>query len=262
LAATVGSLTGFARFGTQDQILGLCRHVHSGGSCKSEAVTPALLIHIAAGGTAILSGAAAVWARKGDNLHRAFGTVFFLCMLVMSAVGAYLATVMPHTSVVPREPTIMVGVFTFYLVATAWAAVKRSPGQVGLFERVAMVVAAGAAACFVALGFVAATGANAPPPPGITPYFVFASFAAFAAAADFSMIARGGLTGVNRIARHLWRMCFAFFFATSFFFVGQQKVMPTVLHGSPVLLALALAPLALMIFWLIRVRFGERFRSP
>ena len=48
------------------------------------------------------------------------------------------------------------------------------------------------------------------------------------------------------------------FFAAAFFFLGQQKVMPRSLHGSPLLTALATAPLAVMIFWLVRVRWTNR----
>jgi hypothetical protein len=93
------------------------------------------------------------------------------------------------------------------------------------------------------------------------PYFVFASFAAFGAALDLRMILRGGISGAPRIARHLWRMCFALFFATSFFFIGQQKVMPASVRGSPWLFIPALAPLALMVFWLVRVRFTRWYSS-
>jgi hypothetical protein len=55
-------------------------------------------------------------------------------------------------------------------------------------------------------------------------------------------------------------MCFALFFATSFFFLGQQKVMPAFMHGSPILFVPALAPLVLMIFWLVRVRRINGFK--
>jgi hypothetical protein len=75
------------------------------------------------------------------------------------------------------------------------------------------------------------------------------------------MILRGGISGAQRIARHLWRMCFALFFAAAFFFLGQQQVLPKVIRGSPFLVVLALAPLILMIFWLFRVRFSKRFKS-
>jgi hypothetical protein len=71
------------------------------------------------------------------------------------------------------------------------------------------------------------------------------------------VIMRGGGVGESRIARHLWRMCLALFFAAAFFFLGQQKVTPPFLRGSPVLVMLAVAPLALMVVWLVRVRLTK-----
>jgi hypothetical protein len=50
-------------------------------------------------------------------------------------------------------------------------------------------------------------------------------------------------------------MCFAFFIATGSFFLGQQKVMPVAVRDSPILFVLAFAPFAVMLFWLVRVRF-------
>jgi hypothetical protein len=44
-------------------------------------------------------------------------------------------------------------------------------------------------------------------------------------------------------------------------FIGQQKVMPEFKHGSPIPYALGVAPFALMIFWTIRVRLTEWYRS-
>jgi len=52
-------------------------------------------------------------------------------------------------------------------------------------------------------------------------------------------------------------MCFAFFIATGSFFLGQQKVMPHAVRGSPVLFVLAFAPFAVMLFWLVRIRFSK-----
>jgi hypothetical protein len=89
-------------------------------------------------------------------------------------------------------------------------------------------------------------------------YFILASFGAFAAALDLKVILRGGISDTQRIARHPWRMCFALLFTSAFFFLGQQKVMPAFMQGSPVLFVPALAPLVLMEFCLFRVRF--RFR--
>ena len=90
--------------------------------------------------------------------------------------------------------------------------------------------------------------------------YLATAVAALAAALDLNMILRGGLSGAARVARHLWRMCVALFIATGSFFLGQQQVFPAALRGSPILLLLALAPLAVMIFWLLRVRLGGRTR--
>ena len=51
------------------------------------AMTPALIVHVGAGAIAFFSGAAALFSRKGARLHRAFGTVFFLSMPTVSALG-------------------------------------------------------------------------------------------------------------------------------------------------------------------------------
>jgi uncharacterized membrane protein len=204
---------------------------------------------------AILSGAAALSVRKGERLHRAFGNVFFVSMLTMSAFATYLSIV--------RQPGTIVGaIFTFYLVATAWATVKRKEGSVGLFEKVAFFVAAGCAAAEMILGIQAT---NSPKgqflgyPAGL--YFAFGSIATLAAALDLKVILRGGISGAPRIARHVWRMCLALFMASGSFFLGQQKVMPAFIHGSPILVLLGVAPLLFMIFWLCRVLFTSAYKK-
>ena len=96
---------------------------------------------------------------------------------------------------------------------------------------------------------------------GSGPIFALAAFCLLAGLLDLKAILRT-LTPVQRIARHLWRMCFAFFFATGSFFLGQQQVLPAAMRGgTPLQLALAFAPFALMAFWLVRVRIGQRFRA-
>src|SRR5688572_14274691 len=47
--------------------------------------------------------------------------------------------------------------------------------------------------------------------------------------------------GSRRVARHLWRMCFALFVATGSFFLGQMKFIPEPVRIVPLLLVLALA---------------------
>lgn len=55
-------------------------------------------------------------------------------------------------------------------------------------------------------------------------------------------------------------MCAGLTLASGSFFLGQQKFLPASLHNSPLLFLPVLAPLAVMAFWLIRVRLTNRFR--
>lgn len=217
---------------------------------------PTVIVHIAAGGMGLLSGAAALAFRKGDGLHRAAGTVFFVAMLIMSAIGAGMAALKPD------RITTFVGIITFYLVATSWVTVRRPPGEIGRFETGGFFVALGIMAADLIFGWQGLTS-----PHGRidgAPYqtaFVFAAVAAIAAVSDLTVIRRLGVSGAPRIARHLWRMCVALLIAALSFFLGQQKVMPPSIRGSPILFMPVLAPLVLMVFWLLRVRFTKAFRS-
>jgi hypothetical protein len=71
------------------------------------------------------------------------------------------------------------------------------------------------------------------------------------------VILNRGITGAPRIARHLWRMCLALFVAVGSFFLGQQRVMPEYMQGSPWLSVPPLAVLATMLFWLLKLRFAK-----
>jgi uncharacterized membrane protein len=219
-------------------------------------MSPAVIVHVSAGCLAILAGAVAVSVRKGERRHRAFGKAFVVAMLVMGFFATYL-------SIVKQPGTIAGGILAGYLVATAWMTVRREEGRVGRFEAVAMFVALGCVAIEYAFGVMAMrnpTGRAFGYPSAL--FLVFGSIAALAAAGDWRMIRRGGVSGSQRIARHVWRMCFALLLAAGSFFLGQQKVMPLAVRGSPVLIVLGLAPLALMILWLIRVRLGAANRKP
>lgn len=142
--------------------------------------------------------------------------------------------------------------------------VKRKEGTVGQLERGAALFACGATVIALMFGAQALSDPNSSlnasaPSPAV--FFVFAAISALAAALDFRVIRRGGLTGAPRIARHAWRMCLGLFIATGSFFLGQQKVMPVWMRGSPILLALGFAPLVLLAFWLIRIRFTNAFKQ-
>ena len=206
-----------------------------------------LALHIGAGLLALLSGTVAAAARKGGKLHARAGTWFLGSMLLLGATASILE---PFRSP-PGSP--LVGIFVCYFVLTSWVAARRRDGRTGRFELVAGLVAVAFAAATAWGGLTGATT-----PAGRGPVFILAGLCLLAGLGDLNAALRRTLTSAQRISRHLWRMCFAFFIATGSFFLGQQQVMPSAVRGSPILFVLAFAPFALMAFWLVRVRLAKR----
>jgi hypothetical protein len=90
---------------------------------------------------------------------------------------------------------------------------------------------------------------------------VAAGLSALAGLSDIRAFLRRRLTPAQRISRHLWRMCFAFFIATGSFFLGQQDILPAAVRGSPILFLLGFAPFGVMVWWLVRIRFAKVLRN-
>jgi len=224
-----------------------------------DAVQAILVTHVGSGMVGLASGATALIARKGAWLHRAAGNVFFPSMLVMAGVGAIVAPFLPK----PEWTSSVAGLVTFYLVASAWMTVRRKEGTIGRFELAALafpltVVAADAMFIVAAAHSPTGTVDGAPVPA----FYVFGLVGTIAAAGDLKMILRRGISGVPRIARHLWRMCTALFVASASLFLGQPQVFPASIRHSGILFVPALAPLAALVFWMIRVRLtGWRARE-
>lgn len=203
-----------------------------------------VVIHIVMGTTSILSGGAALLFRKGEGPHRAAGTVFFLAMLAMAGSASIVAVLRWQTL------NIVAATLTLYMVATAWHAAKRQDGRAGVFEFAAAFVALAVAANAFVLGSIGNKTAD-------PIFYIFAGIAALSAVLDWSVSVRS-ISGAHRIARHLWRMCFAMFVATGSFFLGQQKIMPEWMRGSPLLFVPVVLVLGAMVFWLVRVWSGRK----
>ncbi len=210
---------------------------------------PVLIIHVAFGAIAVLSGITALLSRKGARLHRTAGAIFFASMLTSAAAGVYIALTKPEMI------TLLAGCFTIYLVATAWITVKRKPKEIGGIELVATLGALAIGVAGLSFGIEAQNSVS-----GLKdgysaePYFFFGALALLAVAADVSVLIRRGVTGRQRIARHLWRMSFALYIATGSAFTGPgAQAFPEQIRGS-ILLTLPENTIALlMMFWLIRV---------
>jgi uncharacterized membrane protein len=217
-----------------------------------------LMLHITGGSVAMIAGAVALIARKGDPLHRAAGTTFFLAMLLTASIGAVVAPFLTDG----QRPNTVAGVLTFYLVLTAWTTVRRQDG-VGSFAVLGFFVALGSAIAGVLFALEAQaspTGTIDDSPPQAFLFFMIVG--GFAAAGDLKVILQGGISGAPRIARHLWRMCVGLFIAAGSFFLGQPQVFPPSLRGSVWLFVPVFTPLVVMLFWMIRVRLTNWYRAP
>lgn len=209
----------------------------------------ALAVHIAGGVTALATGVAAMFARKGGPSHARCGSWFFFSMIVMATTATGLALLEPD------RLSAVAGVLTLYLICTSWRAATERSGQPALFEYAATSIAVGCVGADIWLGMIALGNPDGELDGNAsTAYFVFAGLAALAVALDVNIFVRGKLARQQRIGRHLWRMCVAYFLAATSLFLGQQDDVFPFMIGSPILFLPSLATLAFMLFWIVRNR--------
>ncbi|MEA2705728.1 MAG: hypothetical protein QOH22_516 [Gemmatimonadaceae bacterium] len=214
-----------------------------------------LPVHIIAGSIAIIAGFISVFAVKGLKLHRKSGIVFVYAMVVLSLTGALIATLkhQPHN--------IVGGSLAFYMVITALLTVRPRDQRSRWINVAAFVLglAVGTAAIKIGLDALnSPSGTSGGVPYGMM--FLFGAVAMLAAVGDIRMMRAGGMEGAQRIARHLWRMCFSLFIASGSFFLGQAKVIPKPIRILPLLAIPAILPVVLMLYWLARVLFTKWYR--
>jgi uncharacterized membrane protein len=218
-------------------------------------MTPEVIFHASAGALGLISGAAALLARKGERVHRVAGTVFFVVMLTTAGSGALLGVANGEIS------NTIAGTLTVYFIATSWATVRRAERSIGWFEIGAMIFAAlgSAAAFYVAYDSVQKGTALL----GGIPFYGFSAVAGMCALFDLSVVLRRGLAGPQRIARHLWRMCLGFFVAVGSFIPGQMQAFPESVQNLPLLVLFipAFSVVGLMLIWLAIVLGTRRFAS-
>jgi hypothetical protein len=156
---------------------------------------------------------------------------------------------------------IPAALMTAYLVITGLITVRPLPSRARWVSIGLMLVAIVVALVDLNFGFEAlANGGKRQGIPAF-PFLMFGVVGLLASAGDYQMIRAHGLRGAARLARHLWRMCFALFIAALSFFLGQAKVIPKPVR-IPALLALpVLAVLVTMLYWLWRVRIRRSLRG-
>lgn len=210
----------------------------------------ALVVHILAGSLGLVAGFVALYSTKGATLHRRAGMVFVYVMLAMTGTGGLIAIVRGAAPGI----NVPAAVLTAYLVVTGLATVRPPARWARTLNVGAMAVGLGVG--FVSLTFgleAVANGGTRDDMPAF-PFFLFGVVGVLGSVLDLRVIRGGPPVGRARLARHLWRMCFALFIATMSFFLGQADQIPEVLR-IPALLALpVIAVPVTMFYWLWRVR--------
>ena len=217
-----------------------------------------LPIHIAAGGLAMVLGAVALLVKKGGTIHRRSGLLFVYAMLVMGTTAAILGF-LKHG---PTDGNVLAGVMVAYFVGTALTTVRPVSSWTRGINLAAVTVAVGLAL----YDFVTCVKAFDRPGlgPGGVSYrtifvmtFIFGTVMTLAAAGDLRILRSGLPRGGRRLARHLWRMCFALFIAAgSFFSIPERvaRVLPEPFTTGPMRALPILLLFAAMFYWLWRVR--------
>ncbi|MFL0801130.1 MAG: hypothetical protein K6L80_11805 [Agarilytica sp.] len=215
-----------------------------------------LIIHIVFGCIGLSSAILAFAAPKGFFLHRISGKTFAISMFIMGVSGAIVAYL------VERPESIISGFIVCYLVITSWGTLLRSPGQTGIFETLALISVLFIASTAGYFGIIILNGAIFPNSEFSAGFYFFQmGLALFFAALDIRVILRGGVSGSQRIARHIWRMCFALFIASTALFLGNPQVFPESVRDSFVLAIPTLTIIALSAYWVIRVLFSSTYAS-
>lgn len=213
--------------------------------------------HLIAGAISVVAGFLSMLFRKGSRLHRIAGKTFFYTMLILCFSGFYLSTTRS------LQFTFFLAFFSTYLLLTGWYAISRKSATATVFDRLGFfsISAAGLLALVIAsIGwlFELKHPSTEPPYPA---YLVFLVFAGILAYGDYKLIKQAGISGINRLARHLWRMSFSMLIATTIFFQGNSHVLPEILRNEIVLTSPIVLVIGFMVFWLLRVRPSKSSRS-
>ena len=212
-----------------------------------------LPIHIAAGGLALVLGALALSVKKGGTVHRRSGLLFVYAMLVMGGTAAILGNVIG-------------GLMSAYFVGTALTTVRPVSPWTRRLNAATLTMAVGLALLAIVGGV---TNVSSPAlSPGGVPFraigvmsFVLAAVLLLEAAGDVRIMRFGMPRGGPRLARHLWRMCFALFIAAGSFFSIEArvaKILPGPFTAGPMRALPIVLLFAAMFYWLWRVRRRHR----
>ena len=199
-----------------------------------------LVLHIAAGYSALMAAILAVATRKGERWHVYAGRIFTAGMAVV------FLTAVPMTAIKPNLFLLLIAVFSFYLALTGWMRARNRGSRPLLAEWIAAVVMA---LTSVAMGVRGAAMLGAGQSMG-TVLLVFGGIGGVLAARDLSSLRDPRERATMRITAHVTRMLAGTIAAVTAFTVVNVRFEPAFV----VWLAPTLVLTPLIVYWRLRIR--------
>ena len=201
-------------------------------------------IHTPAGTVAIISALTALFAKKGTPLHRKAGTYFTISMLIMLVSGSVAAILKESFD------EIFLGGVVIYSVFTAWLTVYHKKGETDFLEKIALV--------WIVLIAIAAYFANPSWGDIRNPdtYSLWIGLAICFAIGDVRNLLQSGLSGSQRIIRHVLRIGFSLLWAALAFVDKIIKLQGITIEDMPyIALIPAILILLITVYWIVKILF-------
>jgi len=206
-------------------------------------------IHSPAGTVVLVTAVVAMFVKKGSALHRKAGSWFTVSMMVMLVSGiaaAYLKNSIDD---------MMLGVIVMYTVFTAWLTVHHKKNEPGLMEISALIWVVG----FAITAFAISMGWQEVQAP--IAYVMWGGLAILFALGDIRNLYHSGLSGTQRIIRHVWRIGFSLVWAALAFTDKIVKMMGAdikSMQGEQLFLIVGMPTMLILIttlYWVTRILF-------
>jgi hypothetical protein len=217
------------------------------------------VVHIAAANLGLIAGFTSLFVSKGASIHRRAGMAFFWFMIVTSLFGAFIAI----SRGIAVSVNVPAALLSTYMVLTSLLTVRERGPASRTLDIAMMLVAFGVGLTTIGFMLDALLSPDGKSWDGMpaAAYVVFALIGTLAGLLDIRVMRGNPLTGAPRLARHLWRMCFALMLASLSFLVGQSKALPESMRIMPLLAIPLLVAFVAMLYWLWRVRVRRSLRG-
>ena len=210
------------------------------------------MIHTPAGTIGLVSATVALFVSKGGVLHRKAGAYFTISMLIMLISGFVAALLKESTD------DMFLSAVVIYTVFTSWLTAHHKKNETGFLEYVALgwITTVALVAFFMSVSW---RQVGAP-----STYLYVAGFAVFCAVGDVRNLHQAGLSGVQRVIRHVWRIGFSLIWAVLALTDKILKILGSNLNELPKeqLLYIIAVPtifiLMIIVYWIINILFFSR----